>query len=304
MLLPATDGDIGSDLCSRLLRTIFEGMKPEALLHPTPAGLFCPIGRFHVDPVRPVSACADHPRPFRPRALGHGIGPGNAETLDIMALRYGEGFAGTTQAAELGETNRRSTAFRRPFTPPATCWAPRRSRRAWRQRIVALRRLQAPADQTCAPFEPVAVTCSSPRRPSACRSSGTHPDTGEIGGCSSRHEQFPERAHLVGAYALGKAQRVMRLLRDAGYDEPSTSTARWPGSATTTRARASISAISGPATLENGTKGEASPAPSSSARPPPSPIAGRGAFPSRSRASPRAGCASASAPNSAASNCR
>lgn len=30
----------------------------------------------------------------------------------------------------------------------------------------------------------------------------------------------PERSHLVGAYALGKAQRVMRLLREAGYDQP------------------------------------------------------------------------------------
>ena len=32
--------------------------------------------------------------------------------------------------------------------------------------------------------------------------------------------QFPERAHLVGAYALGKAQRVIALMREAGYDEP------------------------------------------------------------------------------------
>ena len=31
---------------------------------------------------------------------------------------------------------------------------------------------------------------------------------------------FPERAHLVGAYSLGKAQRVMKLLREAGYDAP------------------------------------------------------------------------------------
>ena len=29
---------------------------------------------------------------------------------------------------------------------------------------------------------------------------------------------FPERAHLVGAYSLGKAQRVIALLRKAGYD--------------------------------------------------------------------------------------
>ncbi len=33
-------------------------------------------------------------------------------------------------------------------------------------------------------------------------------------------KQFPERAHLVGAYALGKAQRVIRMLREEGYDEP------------------------------------------------------------------------------------
>ena len=30
----------------------------------------------------------------------------------------------------------------------------------------------------------------------------------------------PDRAHLVGAYALGKAQRVIALLREAGYDAP------------------------------------------------------------------------------------
>jgi putative mRNA 3-end processing factor len=31
---------------------------------------------------------------------------------------------------------------------------------------------------------------------------------------------FPERAHLVGAYSLGKAQRVIALIRKAGYDAP------------------------------------------------------------------------------------
>ena len=32
--------------------------------------------------------------------------------------------------------------------------------------------------------------------------------------------QFPERSHLIGAYALGKAQRIIRLLREAGWDRP------------------------------------------------------------------------------------
>jgi putative mRNA 3-end processing factor len=30
----------------------------------------------------------------------------------------------------------------------------------------------------------------------------------------------PERTHVVGCYALGKAQRMIALLRDAGYDAP------------------------------------------------------------------------------------
>jgi putative mRNA 3-end processing factor len=31
---------------------------------------------------------------------------------------------------------------------------------------------------------------------------------------------FPERCHVVGVYALGKCQRVLALLRRAGYEEP------------------------------------------------------------------------------------
>ncbi len=31
---------------------------------------------------------------------------------------------------------------------------------------------------------------------------------------------YPERAHVVGCYSLGKAQRVIALLRDAGHDAP------------------------------------------------------------------------------------
>jgi putative mRNA 3-end processing factor len=34
------------------------------------------------------------------------------------------------------------------------------------------------------------------------------------------HSLFPERCHLVGVYALGKCQRVLALLRRAGYDAP------------------------------------------------------------------------------------
>ena len=30
---------------------------------------------------------------------------------------------------------------------------------------------------------------------------------------------FPKRPHLIGVYALGKAQRLIKLIRDYGYDK-------------------------------------------------------------------------------------
>jgi putative mRNA 3-end processing factor len=45
------------------------------------------------------------------------------------------------------------------------------------------------------------------------------PDQGEIARLLRSVAQFPERSHLIGAYALGKAQRVIRLLREGGWDK-------------------------------------------------------------------------------------
>jgi putative mRNA 3-end processing factor len=44
------------------------------------------------------------------------------------------------------------------------------------------------------------------------------PDVREIGRLLASQQAFPERAHLVGVYGLGKCQRVIALLRRAGYD--------------------------------------------------------------------------------------
>ena len=52
------------------------------------------------------------------------------------------------------------------------------------------------------------------------RAAGLPPSAagGEIAKLLASVAQFPERAHLVGAYSLGKAQRVIRMLRDQGYE--------------------------------------------------------------------------------------
>ena len=78
-------------------------MRPQDLLLPTPAGLCCKLGGFYIDPVRPVERAlithghSDHAR------TGHGAVLATRETLDMMRLRYGENFAGSTQAVAYGE---------------------------------------------------------------------------------------------------------------------------------------------------------------------------------------------------------
>ena len=77
-------------------------MRPEDLLVPTPSGVCCKRGGFHIDPTRAVDKAvithghSDHARP------GHGAVLATQETLDMMRLRYGENFARTTQAIRYG----------------------------------------------------------------------------------------------------------------------------------------------------------------------------------------------------------
>src|SRR5437899_11171244 len=84
--------------------TYLNTMRPEDILKPTTAGLCCQIGGFHIDPVRPVEkALITHGHSDHARA-GHGAVLATQETLDLMRLRYGENFAGTTQVVAYGET--------------------------------------------------------------------------------------------------------------------------------------------------------------------------------------------------------
>src|SRR5262249_16639554 len=78
-------------------------MRPQDILSPLPAGLSSKAGDFHIDPVRPVArAVITHGHSDHARA-GHGAVLATQETLDIMRLRYGENFAGSTQAVPYGE---------------------------------------------------------------------------------------------------------------------------------------------------------------------------------------------------------
>lgn len=195
-------------------------MKPDALLRPTPAGLYCPPGDFFIDPVRPVDrAIVTHGHADHARA-GHGAVLATPETLAIMAARYGADFTSARQSAAYGETTTvNGVAVRLAPAGHVLGSAQIVVERAG-LRIVVSGDYKRRRDPTCPPFEPVSadvfVTEATFGLPVF-----QHPDDkGEIDRLLASVAAFPERAHLVGAYALGKAQRIIALLREAGWDRP------------------------------------------------------------------------------------
>ncbi len=186
----------------------------------TACGLYCPASDFHIDPTRPVAralithAHADHAR------AGHGAVLATSETLDIMAIRYGASFTAARQAAMLGEPVRLG-AVSATFHPAGhVLGSAQIAIEAGGFTVVVSGDYKRAGDPTCAPFEPV--------RCHAFITEATfglpvfrHPDAaGEIVKLRESQALFPERTHIVGAYALGKAQRMMALLRASNYERP------------------------------------------------------------------------------------
>jgi len=187
------------------------------LLRNTPQGLYCPPGDFHIDPVAPVPrAIITHGHSDHARS-GHGAVLTTPETLAIMAARYGGDFAGAAEAAAYGRKILRG-GVEVSLVPAGHVLGSAQVVLRWKGMTVVISGdYKRRRDPTCAAFEPVPcnvfvseATFGLPvfRFPRA---------EDEIAKLVKSLALFPERAHLVGVYALGKAQRLICLLREAGY---------------------------------------------------------------------------------------
>jgi putative mRNA 3-end processing factor len=195
-------------------------MRSQDIMTGTRSGVCCTLGDFHIDPTHPVEralithAHGDHARP------GHGAVLATQETLDLMRLRYGDDFAGRTQAIRYGERiaiGGVSVSFH-----PAghVLGSAQIAIAANGARIVASGDYKLFGDPTCVAFEclpcDLFITEATFGLPVF-----RHGDAdAEVARLLRSVALFPERAHLVGAYTLGKAQRLIALVRQAGYDEP------------------------------------------------------------------------------------
>ena len=195
-------------------------IRPQDLLCPRPEGLYCPPGDFYIDPVRPVDrAVVTHGHADHARA-GHHAVLATPETLDIMAERYGQDFAVSRQTAAYGAPVNRD-AVEVTLVPAGHILGSAQVVVRWKGlTLVVSGDYKRRADPTCPRFEPVPcdvfITEATFGLPVF-----RHPhDRDEITRLLRSVAQFPERSHLIGAYALGKAQRIIRLLREAGWDRP------------------------------------------------------------------------------------
>jgi putative mRNA 3-end processing factor len=193
---------------------------PETWIQPRRKGLYVIPGDFYIDPTHVVETAiithghGDHARPGHRRVVA------TAETLAIMRVRLGRVAKDGATALRHGERLRigEVTVW---LAPAGHVLGSAQIVLEYRgARVVVSGDYKRRRDPTCAAFEPVPcdvfVTEATFGLPIF-----QHPDDdGEIGKLLRSLEVFPDRPHVVGAYSLGKAQRMIALLREAGYDRP------------------------------------------------------------------------------------
>ncbi len=181
-------------------------------------GIFVRPAGLWIDPARPQEAAlithghADHARG------GHGEVIATAETLAIMGLRYGTGAEG--QPIGYGETVERG-GVRISFHPAGHVLGSAQILLEHAgERVVVTGDYKTRPDPTCTPFQPIPCDIFITEATFGLPVFRHPPIEQEIAKLLSARAAHPDRCVLVGAYALGKAQRVIAELRRAGYDRP------------------------------------------------------------------------------------
>ncbi len=186
-------------------------------IEPFPEGIYVRPADAWIDPARPVPrALITHGHGDHARG-GHGEVWATAETLAIMAVRYGEQPG---RPLAYGETVRIGGVEISAVPAGHVLGSAQLVLDHAGERVVVSGDYKRRPDPTCAPF--VVVPCD------IFVTEATfglpvfhHPDTGsEVDRLLARLHDNPDRCVLVGAYALGKAQRLVVELRCRGHHDP------------------------------------------------------------------------------------
>ncbi|MGN3974623.1 ligase-associated DNA damage response exonuclease [Tsuneonella sp. SYSU-LHT278] len=190
-----------------------------AWIRPEPFGIHVVPADTWIDPSRAVPhALVTHGHADHARG-GHGVTVATPETLAIMDLRY-QTRDGATPVA-YGETIRLKGGVSATYVPAGHVLGSAQILLEHAgERVVVTGDYKRRPDPTCPPFEvtpcDIFVTEATFGLPLF-----THPPIAdEMAKLLGRLAAHPDRCVLVGAYALGKAQRVIAELRAAGHHAP------------------------------------------------------------------------------------
>ena len=183
-------------------------------------GLYCRPGGFHIDPYGGAKRAvithghSDHARP------GHDHVLATRETLAVMTTRLGTPARLSSQAVAYGETLTIGEVAV-TLVPAGHVLGSAQVLIEWKgARAVVSGDYKRSDDPTCAPFELVPCHLFITEATFALPVFQHGDARAEVAKLIKSRAQFPERAHVVGVYGLGKCQRVIALLREAGYERP------------------------------------------------------------------------------------
>jgi putative mRNA 3-end processing factor len=190
-----------------------------ARIRPESHGIYVPPAGCWIDPAQPAElALVTHGHSDHARG-GHGRTVATAATLAIMEARYG--------ISQCAATVPYNGTIELPGGVTAT-WLPAGHVLGSAQillehageRVVVTGDFKRRPDPTCPPFVTVPCDVLITEATFGLPVFRHPPVEEEIGRLLAAREANPERCVLVGAYALGKAQRLIAELRLAGYAEP------------------------------------------------------------------------------------
>jgi putative mRNA 3-end processing factor len=188
------------------------------MLEVTEKGLYSPDGDFFIDPIAPVHRAlithghADHARP------GHETVLATPETLAILDVRHGDLAPKIKQPLSYGESLDHF-GLRITLHPAGHVLGSAQillEKEGYRLLITG--DFKTKPDPTCPPWQPVKAHRIITEATFGLPIFRHPPPELEIEKLLASVNREPKRAHLVGVYPLGKCQRLIALLRRAGWD--------------------------------------------------------------------------------------
>ncbi len=196
------------------------GLNFESWLCPNEHGLFCVPGNFYIDPHDPVErAVITHGHSDHARG-GHQNVLATPETIAIMNLRLGLGAGRVQQTLSYGQTlNIGDVSIK--FAPAGHILGSAQVCIEYKGlKAVISGDYKRHADPTCQSFEVIKCDLFVTEATFALPVFRHESDNHEIEKLLQSLQLFDQRTHQIGVYGLGKCQRLIVLLRRAGYSAP------------------------------------------------------------------------------------